>query len=264
MNLFKQTLVASAIVTACGAVNAADLTQPDVTFSKEGVALIDTNTQATLTTVAGTYTGTRIIVREVMDASDEISLTFSKGVDLTNATPVVFGSPAAAPAAGQFAVDYGTGTFELEQVSVTTVSATGITTVKLKVKTGSTLNANDSFEIKLDAISLPASGVATVNYSAVSGITGLAKDTTGNNSALLIRQQSQYGASVSKVLDGLIEREEQVSFIENGDFYKSSVSYLDSFEVIITDDQNLELAVAAAVSRITVTGILLMIRHQLH
>jgi hypothetical protein len=263
MNLFKKALVASAIVTACGTANAADLTQPDKTFSTEGVALIDTNTQATLTTAPGTFTNTRIIVRELMDASDEISLTFSKGVLISTvelgvvtdsaATNTVSASTAAN---GVMGVDYGTGDFELTLVGITTVAATGITTVKLKVKTGTTIGANDSFEIFLDAINLPASGVATVDYSAVSGISGDPKDTTGNNTASLVKKESQYGASVTaaKVLNGLIERESQVTFTSGSVLGKTSNDTADTFEVKITDNQALELAVTASLAKLTVTG----------
>jgi hypothetical protein len=254
MNLFKQTLVASAIVTVCGTVTAADLTMPSQIFSTEGLAA---ETGPGLTT--GTLVSTRIIVREQLEATDKIYLNFSKGITITGVTA------GATPTGGNLGINYGSGDFTVTG-SVASTNAAGETVVTLEVDTGETIDVNSSLEIILDSANFAKLnvGTASVSYSAVSGIDGSAKDTSGNNSALLIRQQSQYGASVSKVLDGLIEREEQISFIENGDFFKSSESYLDSFEVIITDDQNLELAVAAAVSRITVTGILLMIRHQLH
>jgi hypothetical protein len=231
MNLFKKALVASAIVTACGSVNAADLTTPSTVFSKEGLAA------ETGSVTSGTALSTRVIVREQLEAGDKMFLTFSKGVDVDSAP-----AKGKAPAVGQIGYDYGSGDFTFTATAGTTNPTTGVTVITLEVDTGETIDANASFEIFVDSGSIAVANVdtASVTYTAQSGLgDNPAKDTTGNNGTTLVQSKSQYSATITaaKKLDGLIEREAMTTFTENG-----VTDETDTFEIKITDDVSLPLA----------------------
>jgi hypothetical protein len=189
MNLFKKALVASAIVTACGSVNAADLTTPSTVFSKEGLAA------ETGSVTSGTALSTRVIVREQLEAGDKMFLSFSKGVDVDSA-PL----KGKAPAVGQIGYDYGSGDFTFTATAGVTNPTTGVTVITLEVDTGETIDANASFEIFVDSGSIAVANVdtASVTYTAQSGLgDNPAKDTTGNNGTTLIQSKSQYGATIT-------------------------------------------------------------------
>ena len=222
MNFFKKALVASAIVSACGAVNAADLTDGTVKFSAQGIeAAAGATADSSL----------RVIVREQLEAGDQITLVLGAGI-----TGITSATPGTAATANNLGVVYGSGTFTMNHVSTTTTS--GITTVVLEVATGDPVTKDSSFEVSVDSTNLnkTKASTSTITYSAKSGLTGGAKDTTGDNTGLLMVTADQYGSSVGTKLNGVIERETQKTFISGG---SGTPVDEDTLVIAITDNQAL-------------------------
>jgi hypothetical protein len=134
-----------------------------------------------------------------------------------------------------------------------TVSTTaGVTTAVLTVLVGDPLIQDSSFEVKLTGADLDKAKASSANvtYSAVSGLTGDAKDTTGTNFGNFIVTADQYAASVKAQLDGVIERTSQTTFIRNGE----TATGTDGLTITLTDDQTLNSAAATGVATVTVFG----------
>jgi len=242
MSFFKKALVASAIVGACGVANAADVTDGTVKYSAQGV-------QAAA--AAAAETSLRVIVRQQLEAGDEITLVIGKGVaGLTAFAVDGSGDATATTTDNQLGIVYGSGTYKLTPVSIST-DAAGVTTAKLVVKTGDPVTKDSSFEVQVRAanVSLANAGSSTVTYSAKSGIDGTAKDTTGDNTGLLIVTQDQYGAAVKTKLNGVIEREAQKTFISGS----AASDDEDTLVITLSDNQALNSKAAGALVQATVT-----------
>jgi len=224
MNFFKKALIATAVVGTFGVAQAADLTNAVKDHSVQG---LEVATNADTSSV-------RVIVRELMEAGDKITLVFGKGVG-TDITGAIFGS-AAVPTAGNAGIKYGTGTFGLGFVSASTTS--DVTTLVIEVLTGDPIPKDGSFEVAILGADFDKAKTAeaTVTYSAVSGITGNAKDTTGNNVGKLLTTANQYSATVKTTLDGVIERASQVTFVSGA---SDTAKEEDTLVINITDNQTL-------------------------
>lgn len=250
MNLFKKALVATAIVSACGAVNAADLTDGTTKYSTQGIEVA---------TTASADASLVVIVREQLEAQDVVTLDFGLGVKSTaaEATAAVGSEITTAATAGKIGVVYGSGTYKFEVVSFRAATTTVGAQLVLVVKTGDPVTKDSSFEVSVHATDLDLSkaSAATVTYSAVDS-NGVAKDTTGDNVGSLIKTQDQYGGSVKTQLNGVIERENQVTFISGGFAGTGAPVDEDSLAITLTDNQSLANAAntTGVVATVTVTA----------
>jgi hypothetical protein len=248
MNLFKKAIVATAIVSACGSVHAADLTDGTTKYSTQGIEVA---------TTAAADASLVVIVREQLEAQDVVTLDFGLGVKPSAAAATAaVGSEITDPAdAGEIGVVYGSGTYKFEVVSFRAATATVGAQLVLVVKTGDPVTKDSSFEVSVDSTDLDLSkaSLATVTYSAVDS-NGVAKDTTGDNVGNLIKTQDQYGGAVKTKLDGVIERENQVTFISGGTGL--SPDDADTLAITLTDNQTLANAAnsTAVVATVTVTA----------
>jgi hypothetical protein len=253
MNFFKKALIATAVAGTFGAVQAADVTNAITKTSAQGVEL-------------GVVSGdpsVRVIVRELLEAGDTVTLTFGKDMFSTAPSAVTFSnSGGAVPASGEVSIDYGSGTFTFGEATATTTD--GVTTVTFKVQTGDPMPKDASFEVFVYGAELDATKTADakVAYSAVSGLTGDAKDTTGTNMGSFISLTDQFSSSVASKFDGVIERESQVTFVSGGSETCTPVApattcaTTDNFILTIGDDVNLGSAAVSTdvVATVTVKG----------
>ncbi|WMN61207.1 hypothetical protein NI389_07445 [Pseudoalteromonas xiamenensis] len=241
MKLFKQALLASAILGAFGA-QAADLTDAVTKTSKQGLEIA----------AAADNTSIRVIVREQLEAGDRITLTFGKGVTgLTAVATNAAGEAQATSTNNELGIVYGSGTYKIKPISTTTTS--GVTTVVLEVMTGDPVTKDSSFEVQVRGANIDKSKAseATVTYSAKSGLTGNAKDTTGDNTGNFIVLADQYGASVSTKANGVIQRNPATLFISGA--VDTTNTDADTIAVKITDTQSLLSKAAGVNVQATVT-----------
>ncbi|WP_286265499.1 hypothetical protein [Thalassotalea atypica] len=242
MKFFKKALVASAILGASTVANAADLTDATVAHSAQGIEV----NGATASTI-------RVIVREQLEAGDLITFTFGTGVDKTGLAALAVDTLPAADVA-KIDVNYGSGTYTVSEHASTDLSK-GI--LVLEVNTGDPVTKDSSFELYLPASAFDATkaSTATATYSAKSGLTGDAKDTSGDNTGLFLVTQDQYAVSVKSDFDGVVERLNQVTFTKNGDLFangSNSASLDDAVLIDVTDNQTLASKVTAATTTLTV------------
>ncbi|MFC6273277.1 hypothetical protein ACFP52_17565 [Pseudoalteromonas fenneropenaei] len=240
MKLFKQALVASAILGAFGA-QAADLTDAVTKTSKQGLEVA----------AAAADSSIRVIVREQLEAGDRIKLVFGTGVTgLTSVAVNGSGEATATTTDNQLGIVYGSGTYKIKPISTTTAS--GVTTVVLEVMTGDPVTKDSSFEVQVRGANIDKakSSAATVTYSATSGLTGNAKDTTGDNTGAFIILADQYGASVSTKANGVIQRNPATSFVSGG---VTGNTNADTIVIDISDDQTLLSAATGVNVQATVT-----------
>lgn len=227
MKLFKKALLATAILGAAGA-QAADLTDAVTSTSKQGLEVAS----------AAADSSVRAIVREQLEAGDQITLVFGKGVTgITSVAVDGSGDAAATTTDGQLGIVYGSGTYKLTPVSTTTTS--GITTVVLQVKTGDPVTKDSSFEIQVRGANFvkTEAAAATVTYSAKSGLTGNAKDTTGDNTGSFIVLKDQYSASVKTKANGVIQRD-NLKVFKSGAVSTANTD-ADTIVLTVTDTQTL-------------------------
>jgi hypothetical protein len=238
MNFFKKALIATAVAGTFGTVQAADVTNAVTKSSIQGLEVATAVDDASV----------RVIVREKMEVGDVITLVFGKDMFSTLPLTVALDQGQVA-ATTTIAIDYGTGTYEMSGTVSTTA---GVTTAVLTVLVGDPLIQDSSFEVKLTGADLDKAKASSANvtYSAVSGLTGDAKDTTGTNFGNFIVTADQYAASVKAQLDGVIERTSQTTFIRNGE----TATGTDGLTITLTDDQTLNSAAATGVATVTVFG----------
>lgn len=240
MNFFKKALLATAIAGSFGAVQAADLTDAVKASSVQGLEV-----------GAAANTSLRVIVREQLEAGDVITLVFGKGVNVA-LTTFTFGG--VSTGTGNLGIVYGSGTYTMGTGVATTTA--GITTVTFEVLTGDPVTKDSSFEVSVSGVDIDTSNAAaaTVTYSAKSGLTGNAKDVTGDNVGALIRTADQYGSKVKTELNGIIERATQKTFISGG-IAGAATPVLDTDTLVlsITDDQALLSAASGVLVAATVT-----------
>ncbi|MCQ8879462.1 hypothetical protein NQT69_15785 [Pseudoalteromonas shioyasakiensis] len=246
MKLFKKALLATAIFGAMGA-QAADVTDAVTKTSKQGIAA----------SVALEASSVRVIVREQLEAGDIVYLEFGDGVDISGltlddtaaTTPLVIDT--------SITIKYGSGTYTLSTNTAESDLANNI--LALEVNTGDPVTLDSSFEIELTDIALVDSAKAdkaTVTYSAKSGLTGNAKDTTGDNVGAFYVLADQYAVSVSTKLDGVIVRNGQATLKSGGTELTNATNdeELDDTLVLkVTDNQNLLSPVATAANTIELT-----------
>jgi hypothetical protein len=237
MKLFKKALLATAIFGAMGA-QAADVSDAVKLTSSEGFAVSGVTGQPSV----------RAIVRQKLEAGDQIKLTFGAGLDLSGLTTVIVGQ-APTVTAGNLGIDTGTATFEVEYLAADSDLAKGI--IVLEVKTGYTIELDESFEIIADAglfKSTASTSNSTVTYSATSWIDGSAKDTAGDNTGTFLRLASQYAAEVKTLLDGVVERKDQDVFIsgQSDSGTGAGDNEEDSIVFTVTDRQDYVGAIASA------------------
>ena len=257
MKLFKKALLATAIFGAMGA-QAADLTDAVKATSAQGLEV-----------GAVSDSSVRAIVRQQLEAGDTITLTFGAGVTGINGVAVDADGDAVSSAddistdkTNKVGILYGSGTYKLTPISTST-STTGIVTVVLEVKTGDPVTKDSSFEIQVLGANLDKSkaAAATVTYSAKSGLTGDAIDTTGDNTGAFIRTVDQYSASVKTKANAVIKRDDLTVFTSG--FVPATttpvvaaITTADTIVLTIKDDQKLLSAASGVkvVAKVTIEG----------
>jgi len=235
MKLFKKALLATAIFGAMGA-HAADVSDAVDFTSVEGFTLASG--------VLADDTKVRVIVREKLEAGDKVTLQFGAGFDLTN---VAFALTQAATAgANEIAINNGTAAYTFTVDAAESDFANG--KVVMALDTGYTVEVDESFEVIADPTVLKATateGNAIVTYSAARWQDGVAKDTGGDNVGTFLKFANQYGASVTTLLDGKIERVSQGSFVSGGVVAPVVNADADTFTIALTDKTTYVNAVAA-------------------
>ncbi|KAF7775479.1 hypothetical protein PCIT_a1681 [Pseudoalteromonas citrea] len=250
MKLFKKALVATAIFGAIGA-QAADVPDATKSTSTQGFSV------GNFATITDEDPGVRVIVREKLEAGDRIKLTFGAGLDFNQTGTAAFSGvtlfnnsttattlPAAGVPTGVLGINTGSGTYELEELTALRDLANGV--VVLEVKTGFTIEQDESFEVIPDVVlfdSKATTANATVTYSATRWQDGNPKDTTGDNTGSFLKFADQYAAAVSTKLDGVIERENQVTFISG---FVTADNVADTLKVAITDNSTYIAAATGA------------------
>jgi len=236
MNLFKKALVASAIAGVCATTQAADLTDATVKQSIQGVEIGNAALDSSI----------RVIVREQLEAGDRITIKLGAGI-----TGVTTAAAGAAAVANQLVFEYGSGTYTMTHIS-TTANADGTTDVILEVETGDPIAKDSSFELHVDSSNFVTAKAsqATATYSAISGLDSSPKDTSGDNVGLFYVAADQYGSAVKTKLNGVIEREAQVTFVSG--FAGADVD-TDTLVITLSDNQALGGAANGANVQATVT-----------
>lgn len=199
--VFKASILAASVAFAFAA-NAATVTSTPVKLSSEGVI------------VGNKFTGTTtfdVVVTKEHASTSEIVLTFSDKVSLANVTAAAGGVVtntvgAGTGVSGDISFNYGTGSFTFDNVVVNATNRT----IKFKVNLGNPLTANSSFRISI--ADTDVTGAATVSYA--SNLAG-AEIETGTGT--IATENAQFAVSVSKKLDGVIERKDRVTFARNGE-----------------------------------------------
>lgn len=247
MKLFKKALVATAILGAFG-VQAADVTDAVQKTSKQG---LEVAANAGVSSV-------RVIVREQLEAGDIIYLEFGAGIDISALTLTDAVAAGSVVIGGDVTIKYGSGTYTLSSNAAESDLANNI--LALEVNTGDPVTKDSSFEIEItDAANLvdrAKVAQATVTYSAKSGLTGNAKDLTGDNTGSFYVLADQYTATVTKKLDGVINRNDSQSLVRNGILLANAsndATLDDNLVFSVSDNQNLLSATTAAGNTIAVS-----------
>lgn len=199
--VFNASILAAAVALSFGT-TAADLTIANpTTVSVEAAA-------------AGKAAGPkhqviRTITRQELIPGDKVTFTFPKG---TTFTPLV--DTTAKSGFSNLTIDYGNGTFTFTKIKWNAATATAAATLEMEVQLGNPVINNSAYDIIFSEKTqgAPAAGdfvpgAGNVTYVAVDGVTGVVKDTGGNNSAALTATKNQEVASVIKAFDGFVNRD---------------------------------------------------------
>ncbi|MDC3212127.1 hypothetical protein NQU47_06055 [Pseudoalteromonas distincta] len=222
MKLFKKALLATAIFGAMGA-HAADVTDAVQKTSVQGFEI-----------GAVAASSVRVIVREQLEAGDIVYLKFGEGVDISGLTLTDAPGTSDVVIGGDVTIKYGSGTFTLSSNAAESDLANNI--LAIEVNTGDPVVLDSSFEVEITNTALVTkakAAQATVTYSAKSGLTGAAKDTTGKNTGSFYVFADQYTSSVKTAFNGVIERVDQVTFEKNGNFPTAGTA---PFDAVATSD----------------------------
>lgn len=258
MKILKKALVASAILSAF-ATQAATVSSTPLKLSSEGVAAKVTATATTLTF--------DIVVDKNHPAASTITLDFDKNVEFFTSKlncssgsveQVVGGGKAYC---GDIGFNYGTGSFTFDNVVVTDGDATKGETDKITfdVNLGNALSADSAFRVILgkhdfgkkddpvvlgeDAILV--SGASNLAYSSAKSDKTAIETGTG----VIAQEVSQYGFVVTADLNGVIEREQQKSWVLN-----DVTQTKDSLGFTVSNDETLGLAILGSKIDVTFDG----------
>jgi hypothetical protein len=250
MSLFKKAMVATAIVAACSSVHAGEVSDATVSHSVQGLGA---------TAGSPSDSSVRVIAGESLRAGDLITLTFGAGVvDLSGSD--VDGGTNASVVDDIVVITYGTGSYTTTEKSFTpaVTNASGAVTtgaiLVLEITTGSSIPADSSLEVQIPGVNILAKSAAeaTVTYSASRG--GVAIDTTGDNVGNLVVTEDQYSASVKTAFNGVIEREEQKTFVSGGVAGANGTEKdADTLVITVKDDQDLLSAAKGVLVKSTVS-----------
>ncbi|MEH8021202.1 hypothetical protein [Rheinheimera metallidurans] len=195
--VFNASLIAASLGLAFAA-NAADLTIASPTVITTEAAA------AGVAAAAGAQT-IRVITRSELVPGDKITLTFPIGTTFTGA------ASGAVNGTADFEIAYGNGTFRFANVTWSNGTATVAPTLKMDVELGNPVIANSAYDIIFKGLFTPKAG--NVTYTAVDGISTVAKDTVGNNLAPLTKTSAQETATIEKKFDGFINRTSRNAFV---------------------------------------------------
>ncbi|WP_042150686.1 MULTISPECIES: hypothetical protein [unclassified Pseudoalteromonas] len=255
MKILKKALVASAILSAF-ATQAATVSSTPLKLSSEGVAAKVSATATTLTF--------DIVVDKNHPAASTITLDFDKNVEFFTSklncssgsvTQVVGGGKAYC---GDIGFNYGTGSFTFDNVVVTDGNATKGETDKITfdVNLGNALSADSAFRVilgKHDFAVAPNTGTDAILVSGASNLaySSAKSDKTAieTGTGVIAQEVSQYGFVVTADLDGVIEREQQKSWVLN-----DVTQTKDSLGFTVSNDETLGLAILGSKIDVTFDG----------
>ncbi|KKO46966.1 hypothetical protein WG68_03265 [Arsukibacterium ikkense] len=197
--VFNASLVAASMALAFGA-SAADLTISAPT-------VITTEAAAAGVAAPGQAQTIRVLNRAELVPGDKITLTFPIGTVLADPT-----------LAADFSIDYGNGTFTFTNITWTPSTATVAPKLEMEVQLGNPVIANSAFDVIFAGTNfVPRAG--NVTYKAVDGVSGVAKDTTGNNSAALTTSVAQRTVSAVTAFDGFVNRLDRDEYNDKGSVF---------------------------------------------
>ncbi len=256
MKFFKKALIATAILGSVGA-QAATVSSDALKLSAEGVKYGVSATAEKLTF--------DIVVDKDHPSASTITLSFDKNVDLTSALTctgsVTQGVSAGKAVCGDIGFDYGTGSFTFDNVVIKDGDATKGETdsISFDVNLGNPLYANSAFRIVLGnhAFDTGVPGVdrvlvkgeSYVDYASVNAADVAIETGRG----LIATEVAQFSYTVKTELDGVIERQNGVQFLEGSSttpVYASS----DTFAYTLVNNLGLGLAIVGADTQVILKG----------
>jgi hypothetical protein len=248
MNLFKKAVVATAIVAACSSVHAGEVSDATVSHSAQGLGA---------SAGSPAESSVRVIAGESLRAGDLITLTFGTGVSGLTGSDVV--ATTTTPVDGIVNITYGTGTYTTTEKSFTpaVTNASGAVTtgaiLVLEITTGSSIPADSSLEVAVPGANIVAKSAANATVTYTASRNGVAIDTTGDNVGSLVITEDQYSASVKTAFNGVIERENQITFVSGGVAGVSGDKDADTLVISVKDNQDLLSAANAAKVKATIS-----------
>ncbi|MEO2280278.1 hypothetical protein [Pseudoalteromonas pernae] len=240
MKLFKKALVASAIVGAFSA-HAVNVSSDKIQLSKEGAAL---GLSAELGTVATNDLVLDFVVEADTPASSIITLTFDESVDMANlgtldsvsvTQDVTNGTGTVDLAAnGTIEFDYGTGSFTFDDVTLDQNESNQYY-ISFEVNLGNPLVANSAFRVTVSGqdanTGIEIGGAAEVCYNSVYNNNAIEQ-----GCATISEEVSQLAFEITKEWDGVIERVDQIVFVDDFD---NSDNTNDTLMFTIMNDQTI-------------------------
>lgn len=250
MNLFKKTLVASAMVSSFGVSAEATVASSPLELSAEGVSVG--------TVAAPQLLSLDIVVGTTHPSASTITLTFDNNVDLAGVTTDQFAglnsgvteTVANDPAqgigtAGNLQFSYGTGSFTFDNVTFTNGDQTlgESDTISFVVNLGNPLTANSAFRIEsLTTPEVLYTGIASVDYSAVTG----GGDSIETGTSALTTTVSQFSFGSVQDFDAVIDRDNTTQFTDGG--------ATDVATFVATNDESLAAALTDATFELFLGG----------
>jgi hypothetical protein len=250
MNLFKKTLVASAMVSSFGVSAEAIVASSPLELSAEGVSLG--------TVAAPQFLSLDIVVGTTHPSASTITLTFDSNVDLagvntdefagldSGVTETVTNDPSLGIGTfGSLRFSYGTGSFTFDNVTFTNGDQTlgESDTISFVVNLGNPLTANSAFRIEsLTTPEVLYTGIASVDYSAVTG----GGDSIETGTSALTTTVSQFSFGSGQDFDAVINRDNTTQFTDGG--------ATDLANFVATNDESLAAALTDATFELFLGG----------
>lgn len=253
MKFFKKALVASAILGTVTAANAATVASTPIKLSAEGVMYKVAPTLDTLTF--------DIVVKKDHPSSSTITLTFDENVEFdtvacAGAVTQVVGTGTAF--CGDIGFNYGTGSYTFDNVVVTDGDASKgeVDSISFDVRLGNPLYANSGFRVIIGnhGYDVGTPGTDTVYVTGASNLQYASEEADGTaietGTGIIATEQSQFGFTVTTALNGVIERENQVDFINLDD----STYNDDVLAYTLVNDETLGLALVNVAANVVLKG----------
>jgi hypothetical protein len=253
MKLFKKALVATAVIGAFSA-QAVTVSSDEILISKEGSAA---GNPAVTAKASGTEFVLDFVVDELTPAASTITLTFSKGVDLSDIdvtgsdvnNVIGTGTGEANLSTGNAIFSYGTGSFTFDKFSIDTPAAAEHS-IEFQVNLGNPLTASSAFRLTVkdltNGIDLGSSS-AEVCYESKDASDVLIEQGCQPISKVV----SQFAFDVTEEYNGKIERVDQEEFSR---LYTGSDVNKDLLKFTLQSNETLVAALTGLNADVTISG----------